>query len=114
MTTGGDCLDWEIFVLAGCSACRRREPGPTLKLMAQLGRAGESDRRQRLLIWPPEFLEREWRNWQTRMVEGHMPVRAWRFESSLAHSSGRAITGRVIKVSRAGPAIDPTGELTDK
>ena len=28
---------------------------------------------------------REWRNWQTRMVEGHMPVRAWRFESSLAH-----------------------------
>ena len=28
---------------------------------------------------------RAWRNWQTRMVEGHVPVREWRFESSRPH-----------------------------
>ncbi len=26
-----------------------------------------------------------WRNWQTRMVEGHVPARVWRFESSSGH-----------------------------
>jgi hypothetical protein len=28
---------------------------------------------------------RVWRNWQTRMVEGHVGVTRWRFESSLPH-----------------------------
>lgn len=27
----------------------------------------------------------EWRNWQTRMVQGHVTVRSWRFKSSFAH-----------------------------
>ena len=29
--------------------------------------------------WP------KWRNWQTRYIQGVVPVRAWRFESSLRH-----------------------------
>jgi hypothetical protein len=28
---------------------------------------------------------RAWRNWQTRMVEGHVPEREWKFESSRPH-----------------------------
>jgi hypothetical protein len=27
----------------------------------------------------------KWRNWQTRYIQGVVPVRAWRFESSLRH-----------------------------
>ena len=35
-----------------------------------------------------------WRNWQTRMVEGHVPVREWRFKPSPGHSDwcGRMYT----------------------
>jgi hypothetical protein len=29
-----------------------------------------------------------WRNWQTRMVEGHVPEREWRFKPSPGHSKG--------------------------
>ena len=32
----------------------------------------------------------KWRNWQTRYIQGVVPVREWRFESSLRHQkSGR-------------------------
>ena len=27
----------------------------------------------------------KWRNWQTRYIQGVVPVREWRFESSLRH-----------------------------
>ena len=29
----------------------------------------------------------KWRNWQTRYIQGVVPVRAWRFESSLRHQT---------------------------
>src|SRR5499427_10957773 len=27
----------------------------------------------------------KWRNWQTRMIQGHVPARVWGFESPLRH-----------------------------
>src|SRR5436305_2198163 len=30
----------------------------------------------------------KWRNWQTRYIQGVVPVREWRFESSLRHQDG--------------------------
>ncbi len=32
----------------------------------------------------------KWRNWQTRYIQGVVPVRAWRFESSLRHQLKRS------------------------
>ena len=29
--------------------------------------------------------EPKWRNWQTRMIQGHVPARVWGFESPLRH-----------------------------
>jgi hypothetical protein len=29
----------------------------------------------------------KWRNWQTRYIQGVVPVREWRFESSLRHQA---------------------------
>ena len=31
----------------------------------------------------------KWRNWQTRYIQGVVPVREWRFESSLRHHQSR-------------------------
>ena len=31
------------------------------------------------------FIMPKWRNWQTRYIQGVVPVREWRFESSLRH-----------------------------
>src|SRR5689334_11220742 len=31
----------------------------------------------------------KWRNWQTRMVQVHVPARVWGFESLLRHQSSR-------------------------
>ncbi len=40
----------------------------------------------------------KWRNWQTRYIQGVVPVREWRFESSLRHQSSRnPVPGRVAK-----------------
>ena len=27
----------------------------------------------------------KWRNWQTRMIQGHVVATPWKFESSLGH-----------------------------
>src|SRR6516165_2210166 len=34
---------------------------------------------------------RSWRNWQTRMLEVHVPVRVWRFKSSRPHQPIRRL-----------------------
>jgi hypothetical protein len=33
----------------------------------------------------PQKYAPKWRNWQTRYIQDVVPVRAWRFESSLRH-----------------------------
>ena len=39
----------------------------------------DRDRMMKTLLGP------KWRNWQTRMIQGHVPARVWGFESPLRH-----------------------------
>jgi hypothetical protein len=41
-----------------------------------------------------------WRNWQTRMLEVHVPVRVWRFKSSRPHQPG---SPGPVKLQRVHP-----------
>ena len=36
---------------------------------------------------------RMWRNWQTRMVQVHVPARVWRFKSSHPHHDSNCVLG---------------------
>ena len=46
---------------------------------------------ERPVDWPPfrigPEVTSEWRNWQTRQLEGLVPARVWGFKSPLRHSS---------------------------
>ena len=44
---------------------------------------------------------RMWRNWQTRMVQVHVPARVWGFESLLRHQA--AIPAR--RAARVDPVV---------
>ena len=46
--------------------------------------------------------EPRWRNWYTRMLEVHVPVRDWRFESSPGH------LGRLVPMFAFGEIGIPT------
>src|SRR6266511_3889421 len=41
----------------------------------------------------------KWRNWQTRMIQGHVPARVWGFESPLRHH--RSLSGRAVQCTRS-------------
>ena len=53
-----------------------------------------------------ETSKRVWRNWQTRMVEGHVGATPWRFESSHPHftpsSAGPLATLKLESVAWRG------------
>ncbi len=50
-----------------------------------------------------------WRNWQTRMVEGHVAARLWRFEPS----PGQSISGKLLPSDpRACPVPTPRGDVS--
>src|SRR5213594_13056 len=44
----------------------------------------------------------KWRNWQTRMIQGHVPARLWGFESPLRHHYESATSGAPSPDSTAG------------
>jgi hypothetical protein len=58
--------------------CLRRVPIPT-----QPNRPAKNA----LLVSNLNFLA--WRNWQTRMLEVHVPVKVWKFKSSRPHRNDR-------------------------
>lgn len=49
-----------------------------------------------------------WRNWQTRMLEGHVPARACWFDSSRAHFSQRRYAAPRLPTALIHPWIGPT------
>ncbi len=55
---------------------------------------------------PPQQFVPKWRNWQTRYIQGVVPVRAWRFESSLRHHDPSACHFH-IKAEPGKIAADP-------
>ena len=50
--------------------CDRRDPAHCMRPIAKSRQAAHVPK---------------WRNWQTRYIQGVVPVREWRFESSLRH-----------------------------
>ena len=49
----------------------------------------------------------KWRNWQTRYIQGVVPVREWRFESSLRHQSSRDSGKNTVFASKKPPTFLP-------
>src|ERR1700747_1668984 len=52
--------------------------------------------------FPWRFPKPKWRNWQTRMVQVHVPARVWGFESLLRHQARARGPSPSLRISPAG------------
>src|SRR5580765_1020785 len=53
----------------------------------------------------PQSHKPKWRNWQTRMVQVHVPARVWGFESLLRHQASRSLATLGISSLRARASL---------